>query len=111
MAKFKSKAEVMFEAKMKYAIENRDFDQVQNLFHLFGCYLELIAPIPDPEPESTEALEFVGGNEPTGIEEQQHFLSGSFAAFCIQTLHADPVTMKKLTAAELEAHGVTEHDR
>ena len=108
---FKPKAEIMFEAKMKYAIENRDFDQVQNLFHLFGCYLELIAPIPDPEPEPSKELVLVGHNEPTGIEEQQYVLSGSFAAFCIQVLHVDPVTMKKLTAAELEAHGVTEHDR
>lgn len=44
MAKFKSKAEAMFDKKMEAALENRDFVAVERVFHQFGCYLELIDP-------------------------------------------------------------------
>ena len=48
MSKYRPKAEVMFEAKMKRAIEERDFDAVASLFHQFGCYLLLIEPPSTP---------------------------------------------------------------
>lgn len=79
MSKFKPKAEQMFEAKMKRAIEDRDWDEVTKLFHLYGCYLELIEPMPE-RPAQTKELVFVGHNEPTVGEEHLYVLSGQAAA-------------------------------
>jgi hypothetical protein len=113
---FKPKAEIQFEAKTKLAVEARDWNEVAHLFHLFGCYLELIAPIPDPnpaplpEPTGKEVV-YVQPNEPTPAEEQVHVLSGGSAEFAIRVLHADPVTLEPLTAAQLESYGIMDHDR
>lgn len=40
-----------FDKKMKIAVENRDFNQVARLFHLYGCYLELVAEEVQPTKE------------------------------------------------------------
>lgn len=74
MSKFKTKAEQMFNEKIKLAIKARDWNQVTHLFHLYGCHLELIEPIPSKE------LEHVPADEPTVMEEQQALLDGTIEA-------------------------------
>lgn len=108
---FKSKAETMFEIKTKAAVENKDWNEVTRLFHLFGCYLELIAPILDPEPlplhePSGMELVYFQSGESTSAEEQEHVLSGGHAEFCIQTLHRDPITLEPLTDEQREQYGL-----
>lgn len=76
MSKFKSKAERMFNQKMRLAIEQRDFDQVAHLFHLYGCYLELVEPI--PETSSSKELVHIDPLEPSVHAEQMYVLSGEY---------------------------------
>lgn len=78
MPKFRPKAEVMFEMKMKAAVAERNFDRVAELFHQFGCYLDLVEPMPKP---MTKALVHVPRDEPTVHEEQMYVLSGGLAEF------------------------------
>lgn len=42
MGKFKSKAQVAFEVKTERAIQDRDWKALQEVFHQYGSYLELI---------------------------------------------------------------------
>lgn len=72
MGKFKPKAEQMFEEKVQWGIEQRDWAFVEETTRQFEAYLKLIEPMEAPSKE----LEFVGHNEPTLIEEQQALLSG-----------------------------------
>lgn len=89
---FKTKAESMFEEKVQYAIEKRDWDMLCKVGSQYEAYLDLIAPISEP----TEEIEFVGHNEPSMIEEFQYTMSKEHARFCIETLHVNPETMEKL---------------
>lgn len=73
---FKSKANKMFEAKMKLAVDARNFDEVAHLFHLYGCYLELVEPI--PETSTSKELVHVDPLEPSVHAEQMFVLSGEY---------------------------------
>jgi hypothetical protein len=44
---FKPKAELMFEEKFEAALKNQDFELVQTVLNQYGCYLELIKPLPE----------------------------------------------------------------
>lgn len=66
---FVQKADSMFKKKMKLAVEQRDWNMVENLFHWYGCYMELIEPIPTVDPEvergqqHDKALSMVGDGD------------------------------------------------
>lgn len=61
MAKFKAKADQMFEEKLKYYLDRGDMDAVEELFRQHGAYLEMIEPLChyDDEPEYTDQSGFV----------------------------------------------------
>jgi len=102
MSKFKPKAQVMFEEKVEHYTSRRDWPMVDQTFADYGAYLRLIEPIPpDPEPEPSKELVFVGHNEPTMQQEWEYILSGEHARFCVEVLHVDPTTLKKLSDEEL----------
>lgn len=44
---FKSKAELQFEDKFTRAFANRDFELVEKVLNQFGCYLDLLEPLPE----------------------------------------------------------------
>ena len=44
---FKPKAELQFETKLAAALKNRDIPLVEQVMHQFGCYLQLVEPLPE----------------------------------------------------------------
>lgn len=95
MSKYMPKAELMFDAKIKLAVLDRDWEEVEKLFGYLECYFKLIEPIP-PRSESSKELELVGHNEASAVENMHYSMSPEHAAWCVETLHVDPITLKKI---------------
>jgi hypothetical protein len=105
---FKSKADQMFEAKVAHYTELRDWDALAEVFSQYGCYLQLIAPIP---PVPTKELvhvpaHVVDGSDPSYAEEILYTLSGEQAKYWVEELCLDPITEERIACPPAMASDV-----